>query len=71
MIRGIQIYSGLLSLDDIAAELEAPESSAAGQEMIWYLNVDPRPTDVTDRRSAGEPHDPLWDGTPPMEWMGQ
>ena len=71
VIRGIQIYSGLLSLDDIAAEIEAPESSAAGQELLWYLNTDPRPSDVTDKRSAAPPHDPLWDGTPPAEWMGQ
>jgi hypothetical protein len=68
VIRGIQIYSGLLSLADIQAEIAAPKSSAAGTSFMWYLNLDPRPTDVTDKKVIGTSHDPSWDGTTALEW---
>ena len=68
IIRGIQIYSGLLSLTDIQSEITAPKSSAAGTSFIWYLNLDPRPTDVTDKKVIGTPHNPSWDGTTALEW---
>jgi len=71
VIRGIQIYSGLLSLSDIQAELNAPKSSAAGQNFIWYLNTDPRPSDVTDKKGTGTLHNPSWDGTTALEWTDQ
>ncbi|HEX9812616.1 MAG TPA: hypothetical protein VGA88_11085, partial [Burkholderiales bacterium] len=41
IIRGIQIYSGLLSVADIQAEIANPKSTVAGQNLIWYLNVNP------------------------------
>jgi hypothetical protein len=68
VIRGIQIYSGLLSLTDIQSEINAPMSSAAGQSSIWYLNIDPRPSDVTDKKGVGTPHNPQWDGTTALQW---
>jgi hypothetical protein len=68
IIRGIQIYSGLLSLSDIQSEISAPQSSAAGQSLIWYLNLNPRPSDVTDKRTTGAPHNPAWAGTTAKEW---
>ena len=68
IIRGIQIYSGLLSVEDIQAEIVAPQSTAAGQSAIWYLNLDPRPTDVSDKKIGGVPHNPAWDGTTAFEW---
>src|SRR6267142_526113 len=68
IIRGIQIYSGLLSLSDIQAEIDVPKSTTAGQNLIWYLNTDPRPGDVTDKKAIGTPHNPSWDGTTAMEW---
>jgi hypothetical protein len=68
IIRGIQIYSGLLSLADIQSEISAPQSSAAGQSLIWYLNLDPRPSDVTDKKTTGVPHNPEWAGTTAKEW---
>jgi hypothetical protein len=68
VIRGIQIYSGLLSLSDIQSEISAPQSSPAGQSLIWYLNLDPRPSDVTDKKTTGVPHNPAWAGTPAKEW---
>jgi hypothetical protein len=68
IIRGIQIYSGLLSLEDIQSEIASPMSTTAGQNLIWYLNTDPRPTDVTDKKGTGTSHDPSWDGTTALEW---
>jgi chitodextrinase len=68
IIRGIQIYSGLLSLADIQSEITAPESTSAGQNLIWYLNTDPRPSDVTDKKNLRTPHNPSWDGTTAMQW---
>ncbi len=61
VIRGIQMYSGLLSLADIQAEINAPRSTTAGQNFIWYLNPNPTPTDVTDK--SGKGHHPSWDGS--------
>ena len=68
MIRGIQFYSGLLSLADIASEVNTPKSSANGFALIWYLNTDPTPTDVTDKKGVGVPHNPMWDGTTATLW---
>lgn len=71
IIRGIQIYSGLLSLSDIQAEINAPKSTTAGQNLIWYLNTNPRPSDVTDKKGTGTPHNPSWSGTTALEWTDQ
>lgn len=71
VIRGIQLYAGLLSLTDVQAELNAPQSTTAGQNLIWYLNRDPRPGDVTDKKGTGTPHNPLWDGTTALQWQGR
>ena len=51
-----------------SASAVAPQSTAAGRSLIWYLNLDPRPSDVTDKKTAGAPHNPLWDGTTAREW---
>jgi fibronectin type 3 domain-containing protein len=70
IIRGIQIYSTYLSDADIAAEIGSPMSTAAGRASIWYLNLDPRPSDVTDKKGMGTAHNPSWDGTTANEWTG-
>jgi hypothetical protein len=61
VLRGIQIYSGLLSLSDIQAEASAPLSTPAGANSIWYLNINPTPSDISDKSGRG--HNPLWIGT--------
>jgi hypothetical protein len=71
IIRGIQIYSGLLSIADIQSEIAAPKSTLAGQNLMWYLNIDPRPSDVTDKKGMGITHNPLWRGTTALEWTDQ
>jgi hypothetical protein len=71
IIRGIQIYSGLLSVSDIIDEIEAPQSTLAGRDLIWYLNLNPRPSDVADKKGTGTPHNPSWDGTTALEWSSK
>jgi hypothetical protein len=68
IIRGMQFYTSYLSLTDMAAEVASPKSSTAGASSIWYLNLDPRPSDVTDKKGVGTPHNPAWGGTTALEW---
>ena len=68
IIRGIQLYSGLLSVNDILSEINTPKSTTAGSNFIWYLNLDPRPSDVTDKKGVGTAHNPSWAGTTAREW---
>jgi hypothetical protein len=60
MLRGIQVYSTSLSLADIQAEVNAPLSTSAGAANIWYLNLNPTPTDISDKSGRG--HNPSWVG---------
>jgi hypothetical protein len=60
VLRGIQIYSSRLSLDDIQSEIASPLSTQAGSDSIWYLNLDPTPTDISDKSGRG--NNPDWVG---------
>ncbi len=65
VIRGIQIYSDILSLSDIETEAandsdNTPQTSA-GQASVWYMNQNPTPTDISDK--SGKGHDPAWVGS--------
>ena len=60
-LRGIQIYAGLLSLTDIQSEINSPQSTAAGITSIWYKNINPTPSDISDKSGAG--HNPSWVGS--------
>ncbi len=60
ILRGIQIYSGLLSVTDILREASNPLSTSAGADNIWYLNVNPKPSDISDKSGRG--HNPAWVG---------
>ena len=61
ILRGIQIYDVKLSLADIQAEIAAPQSTAAGSSGIWYLNLNPTPSDIADK--SGNNHNPQWVGS--------
>lgn len=70
VMRDIQVYDTILSAADIATEM-ATESNVAltavGGRHLWYSNVDPIPTDVTDKSGAG--HDPAWaNALRPTQW---
>jgi hypothetical protein len=69
VIRGIAVYSGLLSVSDILAESTSPLSTSAGAANVWYLNENPMPTDISDKSGRG--HHPNWVGAErPLLWMG-
>lgn len=60
-IRGFQFYQDDLSLSDIGTEIATPLSTGAGAASIWYLNINPTPTDITDK--SGQGHNPAWVGS--------
>ena len=65
ILRGFQFYSSLLTLANVTSELASPGSVVTP----WYLNLNPTPTDVTDKSGSG--HNPLWDGASrPALWQG-
>lgn len=69
VIRGIQIYSATLSVADVLAEISAPRSTNLGTANMWYLNLNPTPTDISDHSGAG--HHPEWVGNErPKLWTG-
>jgi hypothetical protein len=70
VMRGIQIYSTALTMDDLLAEASQPLSTAAGQESVWYMNLNPTPTDIADKSGAG--HHPEWVGAErPRLWTAR
>ena len=69
VMRGIQIYSSLLTTTVIQAEIDNPGTTTAGATNIWYLNLNPTPTDISDQSGAG--HNPEWVGSErPALWTG-
>lgn len=69
ILRGIQIYDGLLNTTEILAEIASPKSTTKGANSIWYLNVNPRPSDVTDK--SGNGNHPAWATVDKAaEWVG-
>ena len=76
IIRGIQVYSSFLSQADIVA-LAALDTDAAvlsycsGHSItsLWYLNMNPTPSDVTDK--SGNARHGSWAGASrPTLWTG-
>ena len=61
ILRGIQIYSTTLSVNDILTEMQSPRGTNAGSSNIWYLNLNPTPSDISDKSGAG--HHPEWVGS--------
>ena len=69
VLRGIQVYSGVLSVSDILAEIANPLSTIAGTSNIWYLNLNPTPGDISDK--SGKGNTPSWVGRGrPALWSG-
>lgn len=64
-LRGIQTYDANLSLTDIANEIASPGSVRTP----WYLNLNPTPSDISDKSGSG--HNPAWVGAErPGIWTG-
>jgi hypothetical protein len=69
VLRNIQVYDVALSLSAILAEFGSPRSTADGTVHLWYMNLDPTPTDISDK--SGNAHDPEWVGSErPLLWTG-
>ena len=69
VLRGFQIYSAALSVVEILAEIDKPLSTRAGARSVWYLNVDPTPSDIMDKSGRG--NHPEWVGSErPTLWKG-
>jgi hypothetical protein len=67
ILRGIQTYSTPLTVSDMVAEVNAPLSTSAGATNVWYLNLNPTPSDISDKSGRG--HHPAWAGTGrPLLW---
>src|SRR5437867_4161991 len=65
VLRGFQFYDVALTPSEIAQEIAAPGSV----RRPWYLNLNPTPTDISDKSGSG--HDPLWVGNlRPTLWTG-
>lgn len=63
ILRGWQFYDALLSEAQINSELATP----GAVRTPWYLNLNPTPTDVTDKSGLG--HHPVWvDANRPGLW---
>jgi hypothetical protein len=47
-------------MTDILREASNPLSTSAGAKNIWYLDLNPTPTDISDKSGRG--HNPVWIG---------
>lgn len=69
IIRGIQIYSTDLSVGQVIAESNAPLALPIAAANVWYMNLNPTPTDILDK--SGAAHHPEWVGVErPLLWTG-
>ncbi len=67
--RGIRIYDKKLSLANIVSESNSALSTSEGAAHIWYMNMNPTPTDISDK--SGNGNDPVWNGAVrPTLWAG-
>lgn len=70
--RFFKAFATPLSLADIqseAAEESNTPVTTAGIANVWYTNIDPTPSDITDK--SGEGHDPTWATSyRPAQWTG-
>lgn len=70
VLRGMKLFNAALSASDIATEAASETNTpqtAAGIASVWYMNINPTPTDVTDKSGAG--HDPTWaNANRPTAW---
>jgi hypothetical protein len=64
ILRGFQFYDAALTLEQIDQEIASPGSTKSP----WYLNTDPKPTDISDK--SGNGHHPAWVGLErPSFWV--
>ena len=54
ILRGFQFYDAILTEAEVASEISTPGSVRTP----WYLNLDPTPSDISDKSGGG--HHPAW-----------
>ncbi len=68
--RHLKLFNAALALTDLVAEANSTTNTpvtTAGMTSKWYSNLDPTPTDVSDKSGAG--HSPTWDNANrPTRW---
>jgi hypothetical protein len=68
VLRGVRLYSASLSQADILSEADAPLSTSAGTAGVWYMNLNPTPSDISDKSGRG--HNPAWSSSArPALWQ--
>jgi hypothetical protein len=56
-------------VSDLLTEASTPLSTSQGAANIWYLNMNPTPTDIVDK--SGKGHHPAWaTSARPSLWTG-
>lgn len=59
VLRGIKIFNKVLSESDMLLEAASDSiATTAGAANVWYLNINPTPTDISDK--SGKGHHPVW-----------
>jgi hypothetical protein len=59
VVRGIKIFDKVLTEADTLAEAaDDAIVTAEGASHIWYMNINPRPDDISDK--SGKGHHPAW-----------
>jgi hypothetical protein len=62
VLRGIKIFNKVLSESDTVTEASSDQLvTTEGQAYVWYMNINPRPDDVTDK--SGKGNHPTWTGS--------
>ena len=59
VLRGIKIFNRSLSESDTLAEAASDAlATSQGTANIWYMNINPTPSDISDK--SGKGHHPTW-----------
>ena len=65
ILRGFQFYDAAMKRDEIEQEIASP----GAVRKPWYINLNPTPTDISDK--SGNEHHPSWVGAErPFQWTG-
>ena len=70
VLRGVKIFNKALSDADLLAEAASDSlATTEGQANIWYMNINPTPSDISDKSGRG--HHPVWASSErPSLWSG-
>jgi hypothetical protein len=59
VLRHVKIFNKALSESDLLAEANSDSLvTTEGQANVWYMNINPTPSDISDKSGRG--HNPVW-----------